>query len=638
MYKKLPMLWRLFLSFMFIVTLNSYSSVFAQESFSLVVHNIQVNSDSAREIYNVNVFVSALNDLGYPIQNLDISNFTLFEDSQSIMIADVGRASDVPVSLILVIDTSESMSMDGLVKAKRAASKFLQKLSANDQVAIVGFNTIVDPMGRFTNIQSAQDQLNDLKSVYGSGSCLYDAAYKSMELATTLPPGRRAIILLTDGKDETADGRNCSSFTAEDVITLANGNSGNIPLYTIGLGKNVDESVLKRMSDLTGGEYLLSPDTLQLDTLFEKLNQQIKGQYHLRYISTGLPGPHKITVEVSIGAEKAQSTRAFWLPNLPTGIRIVSPEAGQTYSGQVEIATRIIGEKENINSVRFDVAGQTVSIAINEPYSLVLDLSKFPEGNLDISAIVQDRDNNELARDSINIIASTGEASIATPSLQPPVVENETQIVLSNIPTLLISALAGIILLVGLILFFTFRKKNEPVPLSWDGDSAHIEPTLVGYDMDIGKTEDAPATLTVLFSDDANLIGKKFTLREQLTKIGRDKTVNNIAFENDRPVSREHVTITVNNQGLFVLEEVLHRKSVEMIGPTYGTFVNENRITKAITIFDGDQLRLGNRLKLLFEASRKEQYLGDATIDDIEPVSEIINKVDSGMKNSNDHE
>lgn len=623
MNKKILIPLRLLLSFIIVATISSYSWVFAQGSFSLIMHTIQVVPNSAKEAYDVDVFVSALNDAGYPIQNLDISNFSIFEDSQPTNLTEVSTASDVPVSLVLVIDTSESMSLDGLVKAKRAATKFLQKLGANDQVAIVGFNTIIGPMSGFTNISSAQDQLNNLKSVYGSGSCLYDAAYKSIEMATTLPPGRRAVILLTDGKDETADGRTCSSFNADDVINLANGNSGNIPLYTIGLGKNSDENTLKRMANLTGGEYLSSPETIQLDTLFDKLNQQIKAQYQLKYVSTGMPGSHKLTVEIAIGAEKDQSTRAFLLPNLPTGIRVESLDAGKAYSGQVDVTTRIIGEKEGIKSVRFDVDGQIVSTVRNEPFSLMLDLSKFPEGNLDISVIAQDGDNNELARDTINIIVSNVITPVPISDQQSSVPE---KVGMGDNFLILVAAIIGVFVAASLIVFLVSRRKRESVSLSWDGDSGHIEPTLVGYDMDDSDREEALATLTVLFSDDANLIGKKFLLQKQITKIGREGTINDVAFENDRPVSREHATIMINNQGQFVLEEVLHRKSGEMVGPTYGTFVNESRLTRSITILNGDQIRLGNRLKLLFEASQKEQDQGEATIDEMDQAAEIIDE------------
>ena len=43
-----------------------------------------------------------------------------------------------------------------------------------------------------------------------SGTCLYDAAYQAVEMASTTPPGRRAVVLFTDGKDETASGEQCS--------------------------------------------------------------------------------------------------------------------------------------------------------------------------------------------------------------------------------------------------------------------------------------------------------------------------------------------------------------------------------------------------------------------------------------------
>jgi len=81
----------------------------------------------------------------------------------------------------------------------------------------------------------------------GRHTALYDALYEASLYLRDAPPSRKAIVLLTDGRDEN------SSVKLEDGLGIAS--ADHIPVFTVGMGNRVEEVTLRRISKLTGGRY-----------------------------------------------------------------------------------------------------------------------------------------------------------------------------------------------------------------------------------------------------------------------------------------------------------------------------------------------------------------------------------------------
>src|SRR5439155_963706 len=94
----------------------------------------------------------------------------------------------------------------------------------------------------------AEDLRQALARVAMSGryTALYDALYDASRYVRDAPGTRKAIVLLTDGRDEN------SALKIEDGLKVAA--DSHIPVYAVGVGQ-VDERVLRRIAKLTGGEY-----------------------------------------------------------------------------------------------------------------------------------------------------------------------------------------------------------------------------------------------------------------------------------------------------------------------------------------------------------------------------------------------
>lgn len=186
----------------------------------------------------------------------------------------------------------------------------------------------------------------------------------------------------------------------------------------------------------------------------------------------------------------------------------------------------------------------------------------------------------------------------------------------------------GTILLLTAVLIFVISHliksyRDHRLNLEW-------EQKVVGVDMpleektppDLERTLEAQkmghnalGQLTVTASDDPSLIGQRFEITSQRMTLGR-KTDNDIIFANDSPVSRHHAQIKVRNGGLFLSEVEEMDETGRLKRPIYGTFVNKKEVgARSILLKNGDEIRLGKRVHLKFEAGTQLLLSSEKTID-----------------------
>src|SRR6266566_2765874 len=162
-----------------------------------------INQVDGRGWPNISLNITLTGPDGKAVPDVDISQFQVLEEGQpqtSTGLA-LGQARSVPLSVVLAIDVSGSMSGDKLAQAKAAAIAFLTSLSPADRATLLAFNTRVLEVVPATSDHAALQQgINSLQA--GGNTSAYDALYKAAEIASAAPAGsRRAIILLTDGED-----------------------------------------------------------------------------------------------------------------------------------------------------------------------------------------------------------------------------------------------------------------------------------------------------------------------------------------------------------------------------------------------------------------------------------------------------
>ena len=287
---------------------------------------------------------------GIPFTGLTDDNFTLAEDGQNVEVAAAEKINPaVPVSLLLLIDKSGSMSARGsapdktkLDEAKESAVRFLQNLQPSDRAAILAFGTQVDlnlgldddcisttvskergftdDKGALINCVNSLDTLANIVT-----TPLYDAAYKSVVEArkeANIQGSTPVVILFTDGKDDNGKGQPASSNTRQTAELAAK--QEHIAIFTIGVGADADTANLQALAQNTGGTFAQAPDAAGLDAIYTDIANRLRTQYDLSWQSKieADSKPHQLGVKVTAGGKELANLTEF-TPNCPQipGIR-----------------------------------------------------------------------------------------------------------------------------------------------------------------------------------------------------------------------------------------------------------------------------------------------------------------------------
>jgi tight adherence protein C len=200
-----------------------------------------------------------------------------------------------PVSVALAIDVSGSMADDGkLAEAQAAAKSFVGQTRPRDRMVVVAFNDEVSLAQPLTNDRRLLGRAIDGLSP-GGNTRIYDALAQSVSQLALAPAGSRAVVLLTDGAD------NSSAWTLADATAQAVRDG--IPVYVVGLGPDVESDVLQQLAASTGGRYYQAPHAQDLAQVFRLISRQLTTQYEVSWVSS-LQGAGGRDVPVQISLER----------------------------------------------------------------------------------------------------------------------------------------------------------------------------------------------------------------------------------------------------------------------------------------------------------------------------------------------
>ncbi|MDQ2974592.1 MAG: VWA domain-containing protein [Acidobacteriota bacterium] len=138
---------------------------------------------------------------GAYIPDLRQNEFSIQEDGAKQEVAFFATVS-APFHVILLLDTSGS-TQQKLGVIQQAAVAFVEQMQRGDRVKVISFDDKVRELNEFTNDRAALKQAI-YKTTSGEGTKLYDAFELALSSIRTIP-GRRAIVLFSDGVDWHSD-------------------------------------------------------------------------------------------------------------------------------------------------------------------------------------------------------------------------------------------------------------------------------------------------------------------------------------------------------------------------------------------------------------------------------------------------
>ncbi len=188
------MLWT---KFLILVTLNFF---FLVQSSSLLAQTKEDDEVLKFDVALVNVPFSVSDREGRNILGLTTHNFTLFEDGKPQKIEYLST-QDTPLNIVLLLDTSQS-AQEIFDKIKIAATEFIRQLRPLDRCMIISFDEMARVKSEFTTDRIKLDKA--IKRTVLSqkpGTLLRDTVGVTVEKELVKVTGRKAIVLITDGRD-----------------------------------------------------------------------------------------------------------------------------------------------------------------------------------------------------------------------------------------------------------------------------------------------------------------------------------------------------------------------------------------------------------------------------------------------------
>jgi len=176
-----------------------------------------------------------------------------------------GTGERQELEVALVSDTSGSMSGANLSALQAAATSFVGNLSSPDEAAAISFASGASLDQELTT--TYQNVINAINNYTASGSTNVaggiNVAQTELTSGTNATPGAsKVMIVLTDGFENIGDARTAAT-AAKNAGTR---------IFGIGLGNNVDASLVQDISS-SPGDAFLAPDPADLDTVYAEIAQ-----------------------------------------------------------------------------------------------------------------------------------------------------------------------------------------------------------------------------------------------------------------------------------------------------------------------------------------------------------------------------
>ncbi len=220
------------------------------------------------------------------LTNLTREDFSIYEDNQRQEINNFSRETDLPLTIAMLIDTSQSVAPKLRFEQEAAISFFQSILREKDRAMLLSFDSDVNMLQDFTNDPNKMArQIRKLRAA--GGTSMYDAIYKACDEKLIRETGRKAIIILSDGEDESSK---ATIHQAKEMALRAEALIFGISVTRGGFfgvgGSREGDNALKELSQETGGRVFMPFKLDELDDSFRQINQELRSQYNIGYFST----------------------------------------------------------------------------------------------------------------------------------------------------------------------------------------------------------------------------------------------------------------------------------------------------------------------------------------------------------------
>lgn len=265
-----------------------------------------------------------------PVTGLTAADFELSDSGVGQVVESVS-VDEVPISMMIVLDTSTSVQGATLDRLKEAALAAVGALKPDDRTALVLCSSELrlasgwsaDRTGITAAISSAKA---------GGGTSIYDATFTALTLRDDQPGIRSLVVVFSDGADT-------SSWLPAEAV-LEKGRRTDAVVYAVVLGPDASgirgegklmfrsgvllsaprvrsllngTPMLEELTELTGGDRFATERTGELRAAFTRVVTEFRSRYLLTYTPRGVDaaGWHPLEVKLKDRKGKVKARRGY---------------------------------------------------------------------------------------------------------------------------------------------------------------------------------------------------------------------------------------------------------------------------------------------------------------------------------------
>lgn len=226
------------------------------------------------------------------ISGLNKNDFIILEDGvpqEVTFFSD--EKTNPPVFVGVLMDTSPSAA-GKLNFSKEAAKNFIYTVLQlrKDKAAFMTFDHEVLLRQDFTDKTDILDRAVDKVKKPGAQTAMYDAIWQFTDEKLRNVPGRRVIVIITDGDDtfsraELKDAIDLAQRTETTIFGISTkaGFLGTVPGVEAGTVKDKGDKLLTQLCEETGGEAFFTGDMIELERAFTRISKELRSQYLITY-------------------------------------------------------------------------------------------------------------------------------------------------------------------------------------------------------------------------------------------------------------------------------------------------------------------------------------------------------------------
>jgi Ca-activated chloride channel family protein len=202
---------------------------------------------------------------------------------------EVAAKSVAAKDVTIVIDRSGSMHGEPMQHARAAAADMIRLLDERDRVNVIAFSDEVDPLFKAPQLLDDATRARAVafaeKLTDGGGTDIALALRTAIGAQDREGGRTRVIVFMTDGQSD-----------AQQALAAASGDTGDVRMFTLGLGDKVNRPLLERIANVKRGRFVYVDRASAIETEVGKLAASIA---------------KPLLVDITVDVEGAEAMRTY---------------------------------------------------------------------------------------------------------------------------------------------------------------------------------------------------------------------------------------------------------------------------------------------------------------------------------------